>query len=260
MITSEVSPATGTIGPNGTDAKAAGELPLVREVAPGKHEVTVEAKGYRSKTITAIAVEGELVPVEVDLEPLPATITLKVEGGARVTIDGRSAGTTPLAPVAVEAGRHFVTVTRRGRRAHAREVVLERGGAVTVATSLRTTTQRRASRWVMIGSGVLVVGAGLAGLGAWSADSEAADLDDRRQHGGISEAELRKYEDLRAERADLKTTMWTLGGAALAVGTAGALLYFLDRDEAEAPPASFAPTIAPTASPDGLGVMILGGF
>jgi hypothetical protein len=252
MITSEVAPATGKIG---GDPKLAGELPLVREVAAGKHEVTVEAKGYKSKTITAIAVEGELVPVEVDLEPLPATIEIKTQGGARVTVDGRSAGTTPLAPINVDAGRHFITITKRGKKAHAREVVLERGGKATVQTSLRTTTQRRAARWVLIGSGVLFVGAGLAGLGALGADGDAADLDERRQNGGISEAELAEYEDLRAQRDDLKTTMWTLGGAALAVGVAGGLMYVFDRDEPES-----APSIAPAIGPDGAGVMIRGGF
>ncbi len=251
MITSEVSPATGKIG---SDPRLAGELPLVREVTAGKHEVTVEARGYKPKTITAIAVEGELVPVEVDLEPLPATIVIEVEGGARVTVDGRSHGTARSIPV--DAGRHYVTITKRGRRSHAREVVLERGGTATVKTSLRTTTQRRASRWVLIGSGVLLVGSGLAGLGALSADGEASDLDAKRlTGGGITEDELARYEELRAERDDLKTTMWTLGGAALAVGVAGGLMYFLDRDEPES-----APTIAPAVGPDGAGVMVRGAF
>lgn len=253
MITSEVAPASGRIG---ADPALAGELPLVREVTAGKHEVTVEAKGYKPKTITAIAVEGELVPVEVDLEPLPAIIAIETEGGARVTVDGRSHGTTPLRAIQVDAGRHYVTITKRGRRSHAREVVLERGATATVATSLRTTTQRRASRWVLIGSGVLLVGSGLAGLGALSADGEASDLDDKRlTGGGITEDELARYDELRAERDDLKTTMWTLGGAALAVGVAGGLMYFLDRDEPEA-----GPSLAPTVGPDGAGVTVRGSF
>lgn len=252
MITSEVSPATGQIG---SDPKLGGELPLVREVAPGKHEVKVEAKGYRPKTITATAVEGELVPVEVDLEPLPALIELKVESGARVTVDGRSAGVTPLAPIAVDAGRHFVTITKRGRRSHAREVVLERGGKATVATSLRTTTQRRAARYVLIGSGVLFVGAGLMGLGAMSADGDAADIDERRLMGGITEAELARYDELRGQRDDFRTGMWTLGGAAVVVGVAGGLMYLFDRDEPEA-----APSIAPAIGPDGASVQVRGRF
>lgn len=256
MITSEVSPATGKIG---SDPRLAGELPLVREVAAGKHEVTVEAPGYRPKTITAIAVEGELVPVEVDLEPLPATIAIEVEGGAQVEVDGRVVGTTPLAPLAVDAGRHYVTITRRGRRAHARDVTLERGAKVTIATALRPTTQRKAARWVLIGSGVLLVGAGLSGLGALGADGDAADLDARRQAGGITEAELARYDQLRGERDDLRTTMWALGGAALAVGVAGGLMYVFDRDEAEAPP-TLGPTVTPTAGPDGLGVAVRGSF
>ncbi len=268
MITSEVSPATGAIG---TDPRLAGELPLVREVAAGKHEITVEAPGYQSKTITAIAVEGELVPVEVDLVPLPATIELKVGGGASVEVDGRSVGTTPLsAPLQVDAGKHFISVTRRGRRSLAREVELERGGTVTVAASLRTTTQRKAARYVLIGSGVLLVGAGLAGLGAAGADGDAASLDEQRRNGGINEDQLARYEQLRNDRDDLKTTMWTLGGAALAVGVAGGLMYVFDHDEAEAPPPSLGASpkpaarpalgVAPTVGPLGVGVLVRGGF
>ncbi len=268
MITSEVSPASGRIG---ADPKLAGELPLVREVAPGKHEVTVEAKGYAPKTITAIAVEGELVPVEVDLVPLPATIDLKVERGARIQVDGRTVGTTPLgAPLQVDAGRHFISVTKRGRRAHAREVELERGGSVTVATSLKKTTQRKAARYVLISSGVLFVGATLTGLGALGADGDASDLDERRQNGGITEAELARYDELRAERDDLKTSMWVMGGAALVVGAAGGLMYVFDREDAEAPPPMLGPNpapaarpalgIAPAIGPDGVGLLVRGGF
>lgn len=256
MITSEVAPASGKIG---NDPKLAGELPLVREVAAGKHEVTVEAKGYEPKTITAIAVEGELVPVEVDLVPLPAIIELKVEDGARIEVDGRTVGTTPLgAPLRVDAGKHFVTITKRGKRSYAREVNIERGGTATIKTSLRTTTQRKAARYVLIGSGVLLVGATLSGIGAAGADSEAADLDERRQNGGgITEAELDQYDELRAQRDDLKTSMWVLGGAALVVGAAGGLMYVFDREDAEAPP-SFG--IAPTASPEGVGATVWGRF
>jgi hypothetical protein len=256
MITSEVTPASGKIG---SDPRLAGELPLVREVAPGKHQVTVEAKGYEPKTITAIAVEGELVPVEVDLVPLPATIELLVERGARIEVDGRTVGTTPLgAPLRVDAGKHFVTVTKRGKRAYAREITVERGGTATVQTSLRTTTQRKAARYVLIGSGVLLVGATLSGIGAAGADSEASDIDDRRQNGGgITETELQRYDDLRAQRDDLKTSMWFFGGAALVVGTAGGLMYLFDREGAEAPP-SFG--VAPTAGADSVGATVWGRF
>ena len=256
MITSEVAPATGRIG---SDPKLGGELPLVREVAAGKHEVTVEAKGYEPKTITAIAVEGELVPVEVDLVPLPATIELKVEDGARIQVDGRTVGTTPLgAPLRVDAGKHFITVSKRGKRAYARELTVERGETVTVQASLRTTTQRKAARYVLIGSGVLLVGATLSGLGAAGADGDAADIDERRRTGGgITEGELARYDELRAQRDDLKTSMWVLGGAALVVGAAGGLMYVFDREDAEAPP-SFG--VTPTAGPDSVGASVWGRF
>lgn len=256
MITSEVSPATGTIA---DQPPVTGELPLVHEVRAGRHTITVVAPGYRDKTITAIAVEGELVPVEVDLEPLPAAITVTAARGARVRVDGRTVGDAPLPAIAVPAGRHVVTVSQRGRRPLAREVTLGRGEAVTVAARLRPTAQRRASRWVLIGSGAALAGAGLAGLGALAADRDAAAIDARRRTVGISEDELARYQARVGDRDDRRTAMWALGGVAVAAGVTGGLMYLLDHDEAEAP-ATIGPTLVPAVGQDGFGLVARGRF
>lgn len=256
MITSEVSPATGTIA---DQPPVTGELPLVHEVRAGRHTITVVAPGYRDKTITAIAVEGELVPVEVDLEPLPASLTVTAARGARVRVDGRTVGDAPLPAIAVPAGRHVVTVSQRGRRPLAREVTVGRGEAVTVAARLRPTAQRRASRWVLIGSGAVLAGAGLAGLGALAADRDAAAIDARRRTVGISEDELARYQDRVGDRDDRRTAMWALGGVAVAAGVTGGLMYLLDHDEAEAP-ATIGPTLVPAVGQDGFGLVARGRF
>lgn len=263
LITSEVPAARGRIGAD----PAMTELPLVREVAAGTHEVTVEADGYQPKTVSALAIEGELIPVEVALSPLPAHVAIEVEHGARVQLDGRTIGTAPLgAPIEVDAGRHVVTITRRGRRAVAREIEVARGETLTVAPRLRPTTQRKAARWVLYGAGALVVGAGLAGAGALAADGEAADLDERRRRDGITVEEAARYDRLRGRRDDLTTTMYTLGGLGLAAGIAGGLLYYLDRDEAEVAPGGRAPagagrvTFAPAVGGAGVGVLARGRF
>ena len=212
MITSEVSPAEGTIG---TDPALAGALPLVRELPPGEYEVTVAAKGYRTKTIKATVIAGELV----------------------------------------------VAIARRGRYGVARELEVGRGETVTLAPPLRTTRQRKAARWLMIGWG-LVVGAGLMGLGALGADGDAADLDHKRTTEGITPTELARYEQLRRDRDDLTTAMWTLGGAAVAVGATGLLMYVLDRDQSEAPMATGGASLSvgPAVGDGAAGGMVRGGF
>ncbi len=263
MITSEVSPALGKVG---NDPRPAGALPLVRELPPGDYDVTVEARGYVTRTIKATVIAGELVPVEVDLEAMPATIVVKVGSGATVSVDGRVVGTSPIArPLAVDAGRHFVTITRRGSHAVAREVELARGESITLEPRLRTTGQRKIARVVLGGSGVLLVGAGLAGLGALGADSDAADLDQQRQTTGITPAALARYQQLRQDRDALKTTMWGLGGAAVVVGTTGLLLYLFDREQPEAPSAPLTGgrggvTLIPSVGAGAAGLVVRGGF
>jgi len=107
-----------------------------------------------------------------------------------------------------------------------------------------------------------VVGAGLMGVGALGADGDAADLDHKRTTEGITPAELARYEQLRRDRDDLTTAMWTLGGAAVAVGATGLLMYVLDRDQSEAPMATGGASLSvgPAVGDGAAGVMVRGGF
>jgi len=264
MVVSQVDGARGTVDGQG------GALPLVKEVAAGAHTITAEADGYFPVTIKATAVDGELIPVEIELVPRPAVLDVVAEGGARVAIDGRSAGTTPLRGVEVPAGRHYLTVTRRGRHPFAQEIMLARGKTLALQPSLRSTRQRKAVPWVLAGAGALLVGSGVSALFALSADSKAADLDRRRRTQGIGVEDLTRYEGLQDERRDSLVSMWILGGAAAATATAGVLLYFLDQSEAEAPPMRLdrdpdTPSrlpfaVRPIATPGGAGVVVGGDF
>jgi len=243
MIVSQIDGARGTVD------GAGGPLPLVVEVAPGEHAIAVEADGYFPVTLKASALDGELVPVEIDLKPRPALLDVTAEAGARVAIDGRSAGTVPLRGFELPAGKHFISVSRRGRRPFSREVVVARGDRVSLAPTLRATTQRRLSWWVLGGAGVLAVGAGLTGVAALSADGDAADLDEKRRSRGITLAELDRYDQLRRDRDDAVRATWILGGAAAATAAAGVLLVLIDTPETEPPPMSREPSAPPASSP-----------
>ncbi|MBA3820402.1 MAG: hypothetical protein H0X17_16035, partial [Deltaproteobacteria bacterium] len=67
------------------------------EVTPGPHRITVEAEGYLPAELTVHAVENTPSMKEVPLEPRPAQVTIATERGARIRVDGRPIGTTPLA-------------------------------------------------------------------------------------------------------------------------------------------------------------------
>lgn len=257
LVTSQIEGATGAID---RDAKLTGTLPLVRDVPPGPHTVVVEAPGYFPKSVNVTAVDGERLPVEVVLEPQPARLVIRGEAGATITVDGRPVGTLPLAaPIEVASGRHLVSVTRRGRVGVAREVEVARGEERDVTTPMRSTGQRRAVKWVMIGGGVLALGAGLAGLDAWRVDGDAAAIRDRANAGGIDAATAARYDELRADRDRGRQIMWGLAGASVVTVAAATLLYFFDHDRAEAP-VSAAMDVRPVVSVGGAGLVVAGRF
>ncbi|MBK9033414.1 MAG: hypothetical protein IPL61_19435 [Myxococcales bacterium] len=237
------------------DGGAPVPLPLVKELPVGTHEVVATAVGYASRTLPVSTLEGALVPVEVELDALPARLTIKAAGGSTVAIDGRGATLDREHAVAIAAGRHLVTVTRRGRRTFAQEVDVARGEALTVGARQPVTGQRRAATWVLYGAGALAAGSVVATTFAFSSDADAAELADRRASRGLSIDEVARYDALRVERDDRRALALGLGGAALAVGVTGALLYWFDRDEVG--PLS---SLAPTVSGDGAGVTLGGQF
>ncbi len=258
MVMADIDGAHATIDGKG------GAMPLVAEVAPGEHTIAVVAEGYQPVTIKAKAVDGETIPVDVQLTAKPALLDVRAPRGARVAVDGRPLGAAPIRGAEVPGGTHLVTITGRGRVPMAREVELAFGKTAVVDAPLATTGQRRASRWVLIGGGALAAGAGVAGAMAWSSSAQAGDLDARRTStGGLTLAELARYDRLRAERDDRVTTTWVLGGAAVATVGAGVLMYVFDNrspDAAATVSGERAPArgleIEPVLTPSGAGISV----
>lgn len=245
VVNAQVEGARATIDGQG------GEVPLIRKVEPGPHKIVITADGYFPVEQTAIAVEGRLVPVEATLQPKPAVVTLRTSGGAEVAVDGRPRGTTPLvAPLDIPAGKHFVTVTRRGHYAFGRELVLKRGEKLTLDASLETTLQRKVSWWVLGGSAAILIGAAATATQAFLADGDASDLEDKRQTQGLTTSELEQYERLRDRRDDRMRLTWVLTGVGAGVAITGVLMRIFDNPRAEAPPMS------PSVSADGAPISV----
>ena len=92
------------------DGNEAGVTPLEPvELAPGEHDLVVRASGYREyRTRVELEGGGLLETVEVDLDARWAPITFNsTPPGARVLVDGRSTGTTPLTTDILEGGHAY---------------------------------------------------------------------------------------------------------------------------------------------------------
>lgn len=237
------------------------EVPLIREVAPGTHVIRVKGEGYFPREVEGVAVEGRLVVVEVNLEPRPARLTLRGTRGAELAIDGRHVGEVPRT-VEVPAGRHVVTVTRRGHYPMSREVQLERGQEVALDARLETTTQRVAAWWVLGASGVLFLSGGVATTFALVHEGNAQAILDKRDRDrqNLSSEELDEYLRERDARDDLVTASIVLYAGAAALGLMGALLYLVDSPRVEATPGSGGATVVPLATPGGVGAAWMGRF
>ena len=246
-----------------------GEVPHIREVTPGSHKIKVAADGYYPVEQSATAVAGKLIPIEVTLKPKPAMVRIRTESGARVAVDGRTVGRAPFSrALEVDAGRHFVSIASRGRRAWSREIRVDRGEEIALDASLTTTTQRKLSYWVLGASGVAFVAAGVVGMTALGAQSDAEALEDKRQSEGLTPAELAEYHDLRQRRDDRLGTTYLLLGIGGAVALTSVLMMLLDQPGVASPPGSAAPmsaseegvVVSPSIGGDSAGLAVSGAF
>lgn len=231
------------------------EAPVVRETTPGKHKIRVEAPGYFPEEVEELAIEGQFRVVEVNLKEMPAKLKLRTESGAELAIDGRPVGTAPFRrPVEVAAGKHFVSVTKRGHYAWTREVTLERGKDFEVKAPLETTTQRAVSYWVLGGSFLLAAGGGVTTYLAFKAQSDAQAYLDQLEamQDNLTPEQAKQYENKRQRRDQMVQASYVLYGGALAVAVTGILLYFVDSPRVEAPQSSGG-TIVPAVTPDSIG-------
>ena len=181
------------------------------------------------------AVEGRLIVVEVTLVAKPSLVDIKTDSGARVTVDGRPAGSAPFAqPLALDAGKHVITITARGRMPWVKEVELKRGDRISLDVDLSSTTQRKLSYWVFGASAATLATAGILGATAFSADSDASDLDQKRRSEGLTPAELTQYNQLVDRRDSRKKLTYVFLGVGATVGAAGVLMLLLDNPTPEA--------------------------
>jgi hypothetical protein len=215
------------------DGAPAQPSPLIADAKPGPHTVRVEAEGYAGEQRALVAVEGGLVALDVPLLERPARLLVRAEDGAEISVDRRPAGRTPLpGPIEISAGRHFVTVTRSGRRPFGEEIELARGESRSVDVELGVTGQR-VSSYVLAaaaGAGALVGGA-FVGV-AYHEQALAESTRASAKTGNISQGMLDGYAAALASREDYKRAAYGAFGGALALGLTAGALFVLDTPRA----------------------------
>lgn len=207
------------------------EPDMWHDVAPGDRVIRAEAAGFAPVERTLRAIAGSSDMVEIELKPLPARVTIATEPGARITVDGKGMGLARTLELA--AGRHVLAIVRRGRQPVARELVVTRGEAVSVAQPLAPTWQRRLVPWTIGAAGVLAASAAATGVVALRADGKASDALDALRAGDQAAELLGEYEAARDRRDAFVDATWALGGAALGVGLLAGALYYFDTPSAE---------------------------
>jgi hypothetical protein len=237
------------------DGAASAEAPLIGEVKPGRHRVRVVAPGFFDEQRDVVAVEGGLVALDLSLRERPAQLGLAAPADARVFVDGRPAGTTPLArPLELAPGRHLVSVLRNGSLAFSTEVELGRGESRTQQVQLQTSSQRITSYAVFGAGAASLVAGGVFFVLARSRQSSAEAVLEERAAGAISPERLDEYSEARDARDRWMRAGTVATGAGAALGLVGALLYAFDQpnlgDAAAAPRERPAPTTPRPTRPE----------
>jgi hypothetical protein len=132
------------------DGVEQGTTPLVIRLATGRHRLEVAAANGEVRPVDAAVVAGRSVSHHVEF-PMASSARdgiLVVDTGdadAELSVDGTSAGATPLASTRVEAGEHAVVVRYRSGAVVARQVLVPAGETVALVLD---PPARRAARVV----------------------------------------------------------------------------------------------------------------
>lgn len=258
-ISSRIKDAKGSI-----DGGNYSELPFSAEVSPGTHKIRVEAPGYFPEEFEPLAVEGSLVAVPVNLRAMPGMINVRATSGAEISIDGRPVGEAPLEQkLAIEAGDHFVAITKRGTHAYTRELTLGRGQAVDLDVELDTTDQRHFAQAALVGAAALAAGGAITAGFSFAADGRAAELDDMQHEVGYLKVdEAQRLNRSLKQRDEYRLASEILFGTSVVVGVTGALLYLFDSPHIDAQPrkSESEPAVVPLIGPDTVGASVNGTF
>jgi hypothetical protein len=230
----------------------------------GSYQLHLSLPAYRAQTkpidLTGAA-GAQPLRVEVTLAATGGTVIVSgLPDGTALTVDGRSAGTTPLAqPLVLEAGRHEVRASRPGAGTATRVVQVSAGDQLTVSMSLRRKVGTLGILgWTVGGVGVALTAVGIGfGVKALRTKSDFDTCQRNLGSGGETVAACTSLQsDGRNAQHIADGTLWP----GLALAATGAVLVILDarrgsaaERQAEAPsapsPSSLRQALRPRIAP-----------
>jgi len=182
----------------------------------------------------AIAVAGELILTDVRLADLPSTISVYTPADSDVYVDGAFAGQSDdHLTLELSAGRHQITVARKGHRLAEQTVTLERGKASSVRLTPECSTQRTVSM-VLLASGGGALGAGLITSAlAVRSENRAEEFLGAQSRHNVSGEELAAYRASVNERDRFRTASTIAFASAAGLFITGLFLHELDHPDPE---------------------------
>lgn len=249
------------------DGKEAGKAPLRALLSVGKYRVQVVSPDelFRLEAVVVVRSDDE-TRVQGKLEFIGCKLDVTSNPpGARVLVDGKELGLTPLSGAGIKVGEHKVRVVREGSKPHLARIIGERGGSIALSVTLKPisrtpspvpatrpasaptppavkpTVKRRFPMWTIITAGAALAAAG-AGVGLGLATKSAYEDYEQTTRQG-------EYWDLRDQVTSLQAganISFAVAGA-LALGAAAVYLFWERHPlEAEQP---VSPGVSPQKAP-----------
>ncbi|MET0794776.1 MAG: PEGA domain-containing protein, partial [Polyangiaceae bacterium] len=250
------------------DGAAGVTSPLIREVEPGKHYVTVDAPGFHATQRELTAIAGELVLTQVALRERPSILSIWTSPDSEIYVDGAytSVGGDGVT-LQLPSGKHRIAVAQNGHRVALRELTLERGKAQTIRVPLEQTPQRIVSQALFIGGGAALGASLVFSALTIQAEGRAEEFLGRRGQGNVSGPALYSYNSSIIDRDRYRLGTGVCLTASAGFFITGLFLHELDRPNPQilyrSGPRSGAPSAAPAAASASLQIVPLvygGGF
>jgi tetratricopeptide (TPR) repeat protein len=243
--------------------------PLIREVEPGRHRVTVEAPGFVTVRRDLVAVAGELSAASIPLREKPSTLALWTAEDADIYVDGTFVSTGGQGIVLqLSSGFHDLAVAQKGHRVASRQLRLTRGGGESLRFVLEPTSLRLASQVLFISSGAALGGGLVLSALAIRAENRTEDFLARRQRENVTKAELVSYDTAVANRDRYRTAAVLSVGASVGLFVTALFLHELDEPRPQQllrrtrppRPAHKALSLQPLIASDHYGALLGGAF
>jgi serine/threonine protein kinase len=110
MIVVSSIPSGASVSFDGKEMLGSTPIEVPEVSADDAHKITVVKKGYATAVRTVTVKPDERRELGVALKPLMGKLKIKVRPWARVYVDGKSMGMTPLTPLELPVGEHIVQV------------------------------------------------------------------------------------------------------------------------------------------------------